>query len=155
MGATLAVYKAVMAWLAKLGHHALGRVPAMPGEAWWTGQAPGAYLELISKPRQEAAVGAEEAAVQVAAGKVERAQARRLQVLDKEVVDEGHVVALQVHGVRVRNLLARPAQQSKPHLVWEAKYCCSSRFRNSGGTQLSIPSMGATFRLALCCRRHG
>lgn len=77
-------------------------------------KAPGAHLELIRKPRQEAAVGADEAAVEVAAGEVERAQARRLQVLYKEVVDEGHVVALQVHGVCVRDLLARPARQSIP-----------------------------------------
>ena len=139
--------RGLAARLAKPGHHTRGRMPAMPDEAWLTAEAPGAYLELIRKSRQEAAVGAEEAAVQVAAGQVERTQARRLQVLHKEVVDEGHVVALQVHGVRVRDLLARPARRSTTTPCFGRKDCCCIRFSNSGGTLLNIPVLRVTLAL--------
>ena len=106
---------AVMVWLARLCHHALNCVPVTAGETPMSGKAPGGYLKLIREPRQEAAVGADEAAVQVAAGEVQGAQARRrLQLLHKKVVDEGHVIALQVQGVCVRHLLARPARHGEP-----------------------------------------
>ena len=99
-----------------------------------TGKVPGVCLKLIREPRQEAAVGANKAAVQVAAGKVERAQARRLQILHEEVVDEGHVVAVQVHGIRMRYLLARPARPINTGVTWGGKHPVSAAAHDSAAS---------------------